>query len=193
MDARVARTRDAVMQAAFDLLLDEGPAGLTVDAVVARSGVAKSTVYRHWATRDILVADVFAECAPRFVEPDPELAFEPALRQLLAEFVEIMNDERWKALIPALLQLKSQKVDLARLDDQMHDEQTDVVSSVFRRGIDEGVLRPEVIDDLELSITLLVGPILMAGLVENVPVDGHLADCVVQQFLAAHRATGATR
>lgn len=54
MDARVARTHAAVMQAATDLLVEGGPNAMTVDAVVARSGVAKSTVYRHWATRDDL-------------------------------------------------------------------------------------------------------------------------------------------
>ena len=56
MDARIERTQNAVMAAAADLVVEQGPAGLTVDAVVARSGVAKSTVYRHWATRDELVA-----------------------------------------------------------------------------------------------------------------------------------------
>ena len=38
MDARVARTHAAVMQAATDLLVEGGPNAMTVDAVVARSG-----------------------------------------------------------------------------------------------------------------------------------------------------------
>ena len=79
MDARVARTRETVMQAAMELLVEGGPGGLTVDAVVARSGVAKSTVYRHWADRDALVADVFNVCAPQMVEPDPDLPRPPEL------------------------------------------------------------------------------------------------------------------
>jgi AcrR family transcriptional regulator len=188
MDARVAKTRDAVMKAAFDLLLEKGPDALTVDAVVARSGVAKSTVYRHWATRDILVADVFTECAPTFDEPDPGLAFEPALRQLVATFVDMMGDEHWKRLIPALLLLKTQKVEIAELDGEMNQAQAQVISGVFRRGVDEGILPPEVLDDIETEITLLVGPILMAGLLEHVALDDVLARRVVDQFLAAHRA-----
>ena len=186
MDARVAKTREAVMQAAFDLLLEKGPDGLTVDAVVARSGVAKSTVYRHWATRDILVADVFSECAPQFAEPDPDIAFEPALRLLVSTFLDMMNDERWKRLIPALLLLKTQKAEMAQLDGEMNQAQSEVISNVFRRGVDEGILRPSVLDDLETEITLLVGPILMAGLIDHVPLDDELGRRVVDQFLAAH-------
>jgi hypothetical protein len=138
------------------------------------------------------VADVFAECAPRFDEPDPDLAFEPALRQLVDSFIEMMNDERWKRLIPALLLLKTQKAEMAQLDGEMNQAQAEVMSSVFRRGVDEGTLAPSVLDDLETEITLLVGPILMAGLIEHVPLDDVLARRVVDQFLAAHAAARVT-
>ena len=51
-DPRVARSRTAVLDAATHLLVTGGPAAVTVDAVVAESGVAKSTIYRHWRSRD---------------------------------------------------------------------------------------------------------------------------------------------
>ena len=180
------------MQAAMDLLVEGGPQALTVDAVVARSGVAKSTVYRHWADRDALVADVFNVCAPQMVEPDADLPFEAALRQLVDASIEFMTDERWRRLVPALLVLKSEKTAIAALEDQMNRDQADVVGNVLRRGVAEGVLRSEVTDDLPLAITLLVGPILMAGLTEMVPIDQVLADRVVDQFLAANRVTATT-
>src|SRR4029077_11891972 len=43
---RIARTRERVIRSATDLLVEGGPWAVTVDAVVARSGVAKSTIYR---------------------------------------------------------------------------------------------------------------------------------------------------
>src|ERR1700712_5954041 len=89
MNTRVARTHAAVMDAAIELLLEGGPDALTVDGVVARSGVAKSTVYRHWATRDELVADVFEHLAPKLDPPDPSLEFEDALRALVQRLADI--------------------------------------------------------------------------------------------------------
>jgi AcrR family transcriptional regulator len=186
MDARIAKTHRAVMEAAADLLMEEGPAGLTVDGVVARSGVAKSTVYRHWATRDDLVAAVFQNCAPDLDPPPADLAFEPALRAMAASFVELLNDEHWKRLLPALVLLKSQKGDIARLENDLQEQQSDVMAEVLQRGVDEGVLDPAVLDDLHRTVTLLVGPFLMAGVFDSVLLDQSFADAAVDQFLAAN-------
>lgn len=192
MDPRVAKSHAAVMQAATDLLVEGGPDALTVDAVVARSGVAKSTVYRHWSTRDALVADVFHHCAPVLTDVDASTPFTQALRQLIDELLTIMDDPQWKRLIPALMLLKSQQGDIAELDGEMKAQQTHVIGELLERGVADGVLRPEVLDDVEVTITLLVGPILMAGLVESVPLDAALAERVIDQFLVANGVVGVT-
>ena len=58
MDPRVARTRAVVLDAAIDLLAERGYSGFSVEGVVDRTGVAKTTLYRHWPTRDDLLAAV---------------------------------------------------------------------------------------------------------------------------------------
>lgn len=49
VDARVRHSREIVMATTYELLAEEGLAGVTVDAIARRSGVAKTTIYRHWA------------------------------------------------------------------------------------------------------------------------------------------------
>ena len=71
-----ARSRAAVVRAATDLLVEGGPSAVTIDAIVARSGVAKSTIYRHWASRDDVLLDVIESCAPVLPRPDPDLDVE---------------------------------------------------------------------------------------------------------------------
>ena len=97
------------MQAATDLLVEGGPNAMTVDAVVARSGVAKSTVYRHWATRDDLVNDVFHHCAPLLDLPADDEPFEQALRTLACSLVDMLSDPSWKRLMPAIMLLSGHK------------------------------------------------------------------------------------
>lgn len=191
MDARVARTHAAVMQAATDLLVEGGPTALTVDAVVARSGVAKSTVYRHWATRDELVNDVFHHCAPLLELPGEDDPFDPALRTLVHSLLEMLGDPGWKRLMPAMMILKSELEPMAELEDDMKQQQMAALASVLRRGVDEGRLRPEVLDDVQLTATFLVGPLLMAALADTVPLDAAFADRAVDHFLAANRADAA--
>jgi len=191
MDARVARSHAAVMQAATDLLVEGGPSALTVDAVVAKSGVAKSTVYRHWATRDDLVNDVFHHCAPPLDLPDDDEPFESALRHIARSLVDMLGDPSWKRLMPALMLLRSEIEPMAELEDEMKQQQMSALASVLRRGVEEGRLRPEVSDDPQMSATLLVGPFLMAALADTVPLDHAFADRAVDHFLAANRVTTA--
>lgn len=58
-DPRLTRSRQLVLQATRELLAESGLRGFSVDAVVERSGVAKSTIYRHWPRKvDLLAAAV---------------------------------------------------------------------------------------------------------------------------------------
>jgi AcrR family transcriptional regulator len=52
---RTARTGAAVLAATIAELAESGHDGLTVDAVAARSGVNRATIYRRWSGRDGLV------------------------------------------------------------------------------------------------------------------------------------------
>lgn len=53
---RAQRSRMTILDAAVGLLVDRGPAGFNIDAIVERTGVAKTTIYRHWSSRDSLLA-----------------------------------------------------------------------------------------------------------------------------------------
>lgn len=60
-DPRVQRTRRRVLAAAYELLTEVGFDGVTIELVSARSGVARSTLYRHWASKSEILRDAFAE------------------------------------------------------------------------------------------------------------------------------------
>lgn len=183
MSTRVERTHTAVMEAATALLLEGGPTAITIDGVVARSGVAKSTVYRHWTTRDELVVDVFDHIAPKLEAPDPTLGFEDALRRLVHSMLAMMTAPGWLRVLPAMLLLKLHQHDIAEVEQRMHDAQLKVFQDVLQRGVSEGRIGAG--DDPELLLTLFVGPILMAGLTGSTELNGALADRSVSQFLGA--------
>lgn len=53
-DPRRAKSRARVLSTSADVLREEGLAGLTIEAVAARSGVAKTTIYRQFDDREAL-------------------------------------------------------------------------------------------------------------------------------------------
>lgn len=185
-DPRVARSHAAVMDAARELLVELGPDGLTVDAVVARSGVAKSTVYRHWKTRDDLVVDVFVACMPHLEPVDDEVGALDALRGLTRQVARSLGDPEWQRLLPALILLRSQSEVLAGLNDEMAVSQQELVTEVFRRAVDEGALSPEVLVDPERTGLMLVGPLLAVALVDGAGIDDAFVDEVVARFVRAY-------
>jgi AcrR family transcriptional regulator len=52
------RVRTAVLGAARALIEEDGFFGLTVDALVTRSGISKATIYRWWENRTAIALDV---------------------------------------------------------------------------------------------------------------------------------------
>lgn len=64
---RSEKSRAAIMAATRELLLERGFDGLTIEAVAARAGVGKQTIYRWWRSRPALVADVVLEDADKIL------------------------------------------------------------------------------------------------------------------------------
>lgn len=187
-DPRVARSRAAVLRAATDLLVEGGPTAVTVDAIVTRSGVAKSTIYRHWPTRDAILLTVLETSIPRLTPPPPEADYATAIRAVTDQLITLFNDPDWTRVMPALMTLRAHVDDVAVIDERMHDEQDAVARGVLQRGIDEGVLRAD-LDPTEAAATW-VGPLLFAQVAGTLPLDDALAEHVVA---VVERVYGAPR
>jgi len=183
-DPRIARTRAAVLGAAADLVVEGGPDALTVDAVVVRSGVAKSTIYRHWPTRDDLLVGVFAHCAPKFEQLPDDVPFAAAIAGFMTKLVEQLGDPTWARMMPALLLLKYHEHGVADVESALESQQSEVVADLFERGVREGALRPGL--DHDEAIAHLVGPLVFALLTGMVPVSDGFAERTLEGFLAAY-------
>jgi len=64
---RSEKSHVAIVTATRELLLERGFDGLTIEAVAARAGVGKQTIYRWWPSRPALVADVMLEDADKIL------------------------------------------------------------------------------------------------------------------------------
>ena len=88
---RSQRARRAVLDAVRELVEKGGYPAATIEAIAARAGVAKTTIYRWWPNRAALVVDLLVEiaavAAPPPAGPDPLEALRTELR-LVAEAAE---------------------------------------------------------------------------------------------------------
>lgn len=185
---RVARSRAAVLEAGVELLVEGGPKAVTVEAIAQRSGVAKTTIYRQWDSRDDLVVDVIGEVARSVPAPPPDMPFEPALRMLMRASCDQARDDRLRRAFPALLLAKAQgQPELDRLRSGAQDEQQARLEDLLRRGIAEGQLAPDV--TLEDALLQLLAPLILVTC-DLHDFDDDVADRIVDLFLASHRPDG---
>jgi AcrR family transcriptional regulator len=184
VDPRVSRSRAAVIRAATDLLVEGGPSAVTVDSIVHRSGVAKSTIYRHWESRDDILVSVIESCAPAIPMPDPEVDVVDALREVVHAMADALNDPEWARVLPALLMLKNHESGIAAMNDKLEHEQEQALTQLLNRAAAEGVLRSDV--DTQEAVTMLIGPLLFAHLTESVKLDQAFVDRALDNFLKAY-------
>lgn len=58
---RSSASREAVLRAAYEMLVERGYGLLAIEAVAARAGVGKATIYRWWPNRAVLAVEAFFE------------------------------------------------------------------------------------------------------------------------------------
>ena len=104
VDARVLRSKASIRDAFVTLLQNQDLKDVTVRAVSDLSGVGYSTFYRHYATREDLIAEIAAlEVNVLFDITYPALRSGPTLEvcRFFAQQVE-MRRQLWTALTSAM-------------------------------------------------------------------------------------------
>lgn len=184
---RAARSRARLLAAATELLVGAGPRAVTVDAVAERSGVAKSTLYRHWGSRTDLLVDVMRANVPDLGRPDLTLGFETALRTHVRQVAAALGAPEWLRIMPALVSLQHQVPEMAAIMTADHEAKMAEMEPVLALGASEGRIPSGV--DPRLAVQLLIGPLVFAALVGDAATIGPLADHVVDRFLASYDAS----
>jgi TetR/AcrR family transcriptional regulator of autoinduction and epiphytic fitness len=161
-DPRVVRTRARVLHAAMDLLVDVGIRRITMTAIVERSGVSKTTFYRHWTSLEDVVYDAVAA---RIWPPDEATLDPPTSEQLhdAAEAVaNMINDPRTPAVRDALLHLSESDVRFVELRARVRAAILAPLTTTLQAARTAGQLDRTV--DIEEVIAQVVGPMIYDAL-----------------------------
>ncbi|HYN67092.1 MAG TPA: TetR/AcrR family transcriptional regulator [Ornithinibacter sp.] len=171
-----------MLAAAVDLVAERGMAGATIEAVAARSGVAKTTIYRQWSHQADLVLDALRGAAPDAPATDTG-SLRADLVLLLAGLAGALGSGPAGLLMAALIDAAGRDVDLAELHAEEARRRHGPVLEVLERGLARGELRADV--DLDELLDRLAGPVFHRRFVSGLPLDQHFVERVVDTVLAA--------
>jgi AcrR family transcriptional regulator len=147
-----------VLRAALDLLLSEGVGSLTPQRLHEESGVARSTLYRHWPTPDDVVDDLL-EVAARTEHPVPT-------GEVVADLETALDALLWRLrnrpVAPFLAALMSGPPDDATLVAR-RARYVDTLLEPFLAALRAAVPSVPAVERDEL-VSLVAGPVVLAWL-----------------------------
>ena len=174
----------AILDAALSEYATRGLDGMSVDAVAARAGVSKATIYRRFASKVELVvaaaSTIAEETAPK---PDTGALIED-LTGNLANLCKLLGDPIVGASIRQIVVDAPHNEDLARMHREFVEKRRDATRAQLRSAIDRGELRPEI--NVDFALDELVGPVFYRYLMLGDEVDHDYIDQVVEAFLARY-------
>jgi AcrR family transcriptional regulator len=154
-DPRVTRTRAVVLKEAAARLAERGYAALTMDALVERTGVSKTTMYKHWPSRTTLIAAAVQALIGEPAAPDTGDVRDDLIA-LTMDSLEAYKGARW----PVLASVEEAAGHDPELRDALQSVSADrfaAVGTVLERAARRGQLRADM--DAGTAITVLVGAI----------------------------------
>lgn len=191
---RKGRPRDArldrgITDAALEVLAESGVAGFSVAEVAARSGVAKTTIYRRYPSRD----DLLVGALERLNDDLPEVPAGGTVRDRLVQVLDGIRRRSPSGTQGRLLGQVAATHD-PRLGRMVYERvlvpRHRMLRGIVQDGVDAGELRAGL--DFDALIPILVGPMLYLRTWERSPLARRVSvEAVVDQLIAG--MTPATR
>jgi AcrR family transcriptional regulator len=174
---KLGRKRDhsrdpEILDAALEVLAEEGYDGMTIDMVAARAKAGKATLYRRWASKGELVVDAVACMKKNDLDP-ARLPDTGTLRGDLIAMIKprsIEDAEKKMQVMAGLMSVLTRSPELAEAISQaIVQPRAEVNRILFRRAIERG----EIPSDCDIDALSMVSPSMAAyrTMVLQKPVD----------------------
>jgi AcrR family transcriptional regulator len=175
------RARESVLAATRELLAAGGLPAATVDAISARSGVSKATIYKHWPSRTAVAAEAFGQDMANAVHtPDTGSAvgdFSEHLRRV-SEFYASHAGTIFAQLMAACVTDPSAG---AYFRAFFLAGRRKAVAELWQRALERGEVDPSV--NVDTAIDVLFGPLIFRLLTGHAPIGQAEADAIASAAL----------
>jgi AcrR family transcriptional regulator len=155
---RSLKAKDSVLCATTELLTEGGLPAATVDAISARSGVSKATIYKHWPCRTAIAAEAFGkQMAAAIPLPDKGNAVDDLTEQVrrVSEFYAGPHGAVFAQLLAACV---TDPAASPYFREYFLDARRAAITILWQRALDRGEVDPEISADT--ATDALFGPLI---------------------------------
>ena len=142
----------------MNLAAEVGLAELTIDAVAARAGVSKATIYRRWTCKEALMLEALSVAHGVDREAVPNTgSLVGDLEELASRATSILADKRVASCLPDILAAARVSPDLRPLAEALMQEKGEPLRQILLSAVRRGEIPADA--DVDLVQAMLFGPI----------------------------------
>ena len=170
----------AILDAALAEYAANGLDGMSVDAVAARGGVSKATIYRRYPSKAALVVAAALKAADEQAPIADTGSVRGDLTTALRNLRRLLDDPVVGAAKRMLLVDAHRNEELARMHGESVRDRRQGVFDVFRRGVERGELLPDI--DVESKSLNSTAPVSITdAYIERSPTESGVRTASVLQ------------
>ena len=178
---RTARVRADVLAAVEVELAEHGYDGLTIDAVAARSGVHRTTVYRRWQSVAGLLVDLLRAGADDSWQPADTGSLEGDLIAVNREVHAALTER--PSVTQAVIAASFRTPEAAKALTDFWSDRYARTAAVVRRAVDRGEISPDT--DAHQLVMLATAPVYHQLVLLRLPMPRAAADQYARAAVAS--------
>ncbi|MFJ5265546.1 TetR/AcrR family transcriptional regulator [Streptomyces sp. NPDC088387] len=179
---RSRRIHEAVLAATEELLLEGGLPAATVDAIAARSGVSKATIYKHWPSRTAVAAKAFGRMMAEALPLPDTGSVVGDLTEQVVRVSAFYDSERGRVFAQLLAACVDDVAAAPYFREYFLTGRREAVGVLWQRALDRGEVDPGIeVDDV---IDMLFGPLVFRRLTGHCALSEDHARALARSALA---------
>jgi AcrR family transcriptional regulator len=181
---RSERAHRAIVDAAKELLDEQGYAATSIDQIARRAGVGKQTIYRWWPNKAAVVLEAHAEQAAERTHVPDTGDLRSDLRAAAASLAHNLGDTViGRVCVELIGEAQTSEEFAAAYRDVFITERRAAVRALLERGQERGEVRADV--DIDLALDLFFGPVWYRRLVRHAPLTPDFAHALADALTDA--------
>jgi AcrR family transcriptional regulator len=181
---RSKKAREAILGAAVELMLDQGIARMSMDAVAEQASVSKATIYRWWPSKEALALEALLEWAAAGLEEHDTGSLRGDLLATVLPWVGEVKRRRFGRAIAALIaQAQADPHFAETYRTHFVERRRKPARAAFERAIARGDVEERL--DIDLALDLVYGPLYHRLLHGHAPLNERFAREVIDHVVVA--------
>ncbi|MEU5878497.1 TetR/AcrR family transcriptional regulator [Spirillospora sp. NPDC047279] len=183
---RGADLTEAIMRTTLRLGEEIGYSRLSIEAVAARAGVGKHTIYRRWPSKGALLLDSLLSLHEADLDYPDTGDVAADLRAQIHAAIDLMGRPPFGPLFQALVgEAQYDPHVAAALNERFIAPQADKTVARLKTARDQGQLSPDF--DLNLAMAILSGPLYFQFLITQEPLTHDYVDRILTALFTGMR------